>query len=246
MYLKIANSYSYRFAEAVMRDESFIESFLQIKEIIGATEVPLLDPHNLNGSPKHTKMKHRKRNGPCFFLPVNQIKLNDSINKLFVDKGWVAQNKIVDPTKYPTLNTGLKGDFKNGRLHVEVQFGNMARWYTDVFKFQLSYSLDDIDVAVLIVPMQRLANLIDENVVHFERVSRELPAAKMSLTLPILVIGVEPRDYSPIQDCYETATENWRALQESHGNANASVVPFSARIRQQDDSWETSTVETEG
>ncbi len=83
----------------------------------------------------------------------------------------------------------------------------MARWYTDVFKFQLSYALDTIDVAVLVVPMQEFSNLIDENVAYFERVVRELPWAKMSLTLPILVIGVEPVDYAPIRNCYNRAAE---------------------------------------
>jgi hypothetical protein len=75
---------------------------------------------------------------------------------------------------------------------VEVQFGNMARWYTDVFKFQVSYSLDLIDVGVLVVPMQEFADTIDENIAYYERVVRELPYAKMSLTLPIWVVGLAP------------------------------------------------------
>ncbi|MBI1740109.1 MAG: hypothetical protein HYR57_04415 [Candidatus Koribacter versatilis] len=88
--------------------------------------------------------------------------------------------------------TGIKADYKKARVQVEVQFGNMARWYTDVFKFQVSYSLDLIDVGALIVPMQTFANTIDENVAHYERVVRELPYAKMSLTLPIWVVGIAP------------------------------------------------------
>ena len=50
---------------------------------------------------------------------------------------------------------------------------------------QVSYSLDRIDVGVLIVPTQKFANTIDENIAYFERVERELPYAKMSITLPI-------------------------------------------------------------
>jgi len=57
---------------------------------------------------------------------------------------------------------------------------------------QVSYSLDRIDVGVLIVPTQKFANTIDENIAYFERVERELPYAKMSITLPILVIGLAP------------------------------------------------------
>ena len=66
----------------------------------------------------------------------------------------------------------------------------MARWYTDVFKFLLSYSADDIEVGILVVPMQETAKKIDENVAYYERVVRELPHAKMGITIPILVIGV--------------------------------------------------------
>jgi hypothetical protein len=47
-------------------------------------------------------------------------------------------------------------------------------------------------VGVLVVPMQSFANTIDENVAHYERVVRELPYAKMSITLPIWVIGLSP------------------------------------------------------
>jgi len=66
----------------------------------------------------------------------------------------------------------------------------MARWYTDVFKFLLSYSADDIEVGVLAVPMQDTAARIDENVVYFERVLRELPHARMGITIPIWVLGL--------------------------------------------------------
>jgi Restriction endonuclease BglII len=68
----------------------------------------------------------------------------------------------------------------------------MSRWTYDVFKFQVSYSLDLIDVGVLVVPMQEFASTIDENVAYYERVMRELPYAKMSITLPIWVIGIRP------------------------------------------------------
>ncbi len=90
--------------------------------------------------------------------------------------------------------------FSNIRVQAEVQFGNMARWYSDVFKFQTAYSQDLIDVGLCIVPMASLARRIDSNIVSFERVLRELPSAKMSLTLPILVVGVEPDEDTAVFD----------------------------------------------
>ena len=68
----------------------------------------------------------------------------------------------------------------------------MARWYADIFKFQVSHSLNLIDVGVLIVPTLNFANIIGENVVNFERIERELPYARMSITLPIWILGIEP------------------------------------------------------
>jgi len=40
--------------------------------------------------------------------------------------------------------------------------------------------------------MQAIAKRIDSNVVNFERTVRELPSAILSVTLPILLIGIAP------------------------------------------------------
>jgi len=195
--------HDYRFASAVLSDPVFASSKGEIVEVLGAAPVPLLDP---NREPKQGGVKRRSRKAlrndsgsRYFFLPVSQRLLNSHLDREFLKRGWELQPAIVSRERTGGPDTGLKGDYKKGRVQVEAQFGNMARWYTDVFKFQLSYSLDEIDAAVLVVPVLALANLIDENVACFERVCRELPWAKMSLTLPILVIGIEPVDYHPIR-----------------------------------------------
>ena len=55
-------------------------------------------------------------------------------------------------------------------VHIEVQFGNMARWYSDIFKFQTAYSTDLIDIGVCIVPFLELSRRIDSNVTNYEGV----------------------------------------------------------------------------
>ncbi len=87
--------------------------------------------------------------------------------------------------------THLAGDYRKDRVQIEVQLGNMARWTYDILKFQICYSQDIIDVGILAVPMHSLAKEIGENIAYFERVQRELPHAKLSISLPILVIGLE-------------------------------------------------------
>jgi hypothetical protein len=196
--------------------------------------VPLLDPSTTNARSGGVKQRLR---GPLkgmkakrkLLFPVDQKKLNRHFDEELKGLGWEYHPSVVPKGSSTGPKTGLAADFKKGKLQVEIQFGNMARWYTDVFKFQLSYSLNQIDAAILVVPMQRLANLIDENIAYFERVTRELPHAKMSLTLPILVIGVEPESFSAVRRCYEIAART-HAEEAKRDGQELIVVPFTDRL----------------
>lgn len=191
-------TYPYRFADAVLKDKAFAAAYEELINVLQSIQIPLCAAG---------KVKKRTRNKSSVqFFPVDQKTLNKLIEAEMGHRGWDI-GPLVVPEAKDAPRTKIKSDFKKARIQVEVQFGNMARWYSDVFKFQLAYSRDSIDVGVLVVPTQRLANLIDENVASYERVERELPWAKMSLTLPILVIGVYPKDYKVIQKRYEEAAE---------------------------------------
>ena len=169
--------YSYRFADEVLSSRSFRALKKDVNDIFtGIRNIP---------SPKNSKT--RTRGSKTWTFTTNAVELNKLIDELFKQRGWEFHPRVTDDKV-----TSLQADFKKGRVQVEVQFGNMARWYTDVFKFQVSYSRDLIDVGILVVPTQSFANTIDENVAYFERVTRELPYAKMSITLPIWVIGIQP------------------------------------------------------
>jgi hypothetical protein len=227
----------YRYAGSVLDHPTFKKSKSEVLDVLKSTQVPLLDPNE--PEPRRGGVKRRKRDplrgdtrDRYFFLPVDQKELNRKLDTAFSALGWQLQPAVVPPNTPGGPVTGLKADYKKGRLEVEVQFGNMARWYTDVFKFQLSYSLEHIDAAILVVPTQHLANLIDENVAYFERVARELPHARMSLTLPIWVIGVEPDDFTAARVCYEQAAV---LLSDDFRNKGKEilVVPYDQRIREE-------------
>lgn len=220
----------YRYAEAVLDHPDFSQAKAELVGILQAAPVPLLDPRNPD--PRKGGVKRRTRGSKARFFPVDQRALNRYLDSQFDQKGWGLQPPIVSAGRTGGPETGLKADFKKGAFQVEIQFGNMARWYTDVFKFQLSYSLEEINVAALVVPTQRFANLIDENVAYFERVARELPWAKMSLTLPIWVIGIEPDDYTPIKECYDEAASEYVKAQEAKG-LSVSTVPFEIQVEEE-------------
>jgi len=172
--MQIAKTHSYRHAEAIL-DREFAREKADIEGVLKAVDFSRL-PHP----------RQRKRNGRIVstkFLSAD--KTNKKLAEIFRAKDWEIAPRIISGSE-----SELRADAKSGKIQVEVQFGNMARWYTDVFKFLLSYSADDIEVGVLVVPMKATADKLDENIAHYERVVRELPHAKMGITIPIWVIGV--------------------------------------------------------
>ena len=176
MSMKLS-THSYRFADEVLASDAFIQARDEALAILRA--VPLL---KYGDSPWS-----RKKPNPGSKHPIEQAAMNRWIEAEFEDKGWEVHPRIVE-------GSGLEADFKKDRVQVEVQLGNMARWTYDVFKFQVAYSQGDIDVGILTVPVAWFCKYINSNVAQYERVVRELPHAKLSITLPILVVGIEPDD----------------------------------------------------
>jgi hypothetical protein len=181
--------FSYRYAQEILEHGSNKAAW---DEIIGvAGKAPLfIHPGKSSSNPK---------------LDVVQQCLNTWFDRaLAVDRGWDYH-----PLATGIPNSRLAADFRkrfpNIRVQAEVQFGNMSRWYSDIFKLQAAYSQELIDMGLSIVPMGSLARRIDSNVVSYERVVRELPAAKLSITLPILVIGIEPEADTKVVDLTQIA-----------------------------------------
>ena len=173
--MNIQNIYSYRFAEEIIQHERHLNCWSEIQNIV--SNAPLFI---------HPRKSRSNQN-----LDVVQQLMNTYCDRIFsVENKW----------KYHPLATGIEGSrlaadykkrFNDLTIQAEVQFGNMARWYSDIFKFQAAYSQGLIDIGLCIVP-KALASRIDSNITNFERIRRELPYAKLSITLPILVIGIEP------------------------------------------------------
>ncbi len=174
--MQVKKIMDYRFANEILNSPQFADSKEQIFQTIREIKVPQLNPP-----------KTRTRGGKSWVFTTDQKELNRRFKEKFESLGWEVSPRITNDEI-----TKIEADFKKDRVQIEVQFGNMARWYTDVFKFQVSYSLDLIDVGVLICAIQEFGDTIDENIVYFERINRELGYAKMSITLPILVLGIGP------------------------------------------------------
>ncbi len=110
---------------------------------------------------------------------------------LAVENNW-QYHPLATAIEKSRLAADFHKNFDHVKIQAEVQFGNMSRWYSDIFKLQTAYSQSLVDIGLSIVPTAALAARIGSNIAHYERVIRELPSANLSITLPILVIGVEP------------------------------------------------------
>ncbi len=176
--------FSYRFAEEILQHKRHRQAW---KEIIDAiTECPVFV------FPGKSKKKPK--------LDVVQQLQNAYFDRKFsIDFGWEF-HPVATRIPKSNLTADFRKSFNGLDVQTEVQFGNMARWYTDIFKFQAAYSEALAQAAVSIVPTYSLAKRIDQNVVNFERAIRELPSAKLSITLPILLIGVSVDEKTKIID----------------------------------------------
>lgn len=176
--------FSYRYAIQILQHPDYAAAWSEIEETF--SQAPLFI---WPGKSKKTKG-----------ADVVQQLMNTYFDRILaVDKGW-EHHPLATKIVGSNLRADFRKQFDNLAIQIEVQFGNMARWYSDLFKFQAGYSAQAVHLGLSVVPMGVLARRIDQNVVNFERAARELPAADLSITLPILMLGLEPDKETPIID----------------------------------------------
>lgn len=177
MYIK---TYSYRYAEEILQHEKHKEAYDELMDICKKCPVPVYEGKSKN-QPK---------------LDVVQQILNTYFLMAFTERGWEAEPIATPDSNEDALRSDFRKSFhkesKEGpiTLQIEVEFGNVASSYRNYFKFQLSYSYDLTDICILIVPSQHLCTRIDSGVSNYEKVLREIPSAKLSISVPILVVGL--------------------------------------------------------
>ncbi|MBN1399410.1 MAG: hypothetical protein JXA74_01155 [Anaerolineae bacterium] len=187
--------HSYRYAEEILQHSRYRAAWDEIDLVLETTPLFIYP-----GKSRNTR------------LDVVQQVINTYFDRRFaVDLGWEHH-----PLATGIADSGLEADYRKSfgglTIQVEVQFGNMARWYSDIFKFQTAYSQSLIQIGLCVIPMGVLARRIDSNVVNFERAVRELPAAELSITLPILIAGLEPDEHTPVVDLRESLFADHREI----------------------------------
>lgn len=152
-----------------------------------------------------TPKRHRKSiagRAAFHLLPVSQSKLNKSIESALVADGWERQPRVTGNLSTDEGKLNLKGDFAKNGVFVEVEFGNTASLFRDIFKFQVANRSGAGQVAVAICAMDRFARFFDSGVTTFEAATRLLPYLAIGIQMPIWFLGIEPDDYSPVKKRY--------------------------------------------
>lgn len=174
-------TYSYRYAEEILQHPKFIDIYNEL--ILVCRDCPV--PYYKGKSAKQEK------------LDVIQQIMNTYFFLRFQNLGWEAEPLVTPDTSEDALRSDFRKSFIDSEtgeivltVQIEVEFGNVASSYRNYFKFQLSFSNSLTDISVLIVPSHSLATRIDSGVSNFEKTIREIPSAKLSITVPMLVIGL--------------------------------------------------------
>lgn len=172
-------TYSYRFADEILSAPGYCDIKNELLNICYGCPIPIY-PGKSDKQPQKDV--------------VQQI-MNTYFRLQFDAYGWEVE-PLATPDNY---EDALRADFRKTfyfgdrepiTVQIEVEFGNVASSYRNYFKFQLSFAYGLTDICVLIVPSYDLANRIDSGVSNFEKATREIPQAKLSVTVPIYVIGL--------------------------------------------------------
>lgn len=215
-------TFSYRYSQEVLEHSCCKEALEEIVEICSKCPLPVY--------------KNKSKSQPK--LDVVQQIINTYFKIAFENSKWESEPLVTPHSNDDSLRGDFRKSFKkkiskdnreNITLQVEVEMGNIASSYRNYFKFQLSYSYKLADIAILILPCDNLSKRIDSGVASFEKTVREIPSADLSITVPILVIGLDDTnvkeiDISKISGDMEVVKGSKNDYKERHVSLVKSII----------------------
>lgn len=207
--MKTVEIFSHRNGRDILESPKFSAAFTEFTDV-------------LTGLPPFRASKVKKTSAHHVIAPGAMNRWLD--NELCVKRDWDWHPLIIetDPAD-KDHRSQLRSDFRKARIEVEVQFGNVARYAYDVYKMAISLALERADVGVQVVCTKRFAAITGGNIAYFERAVRELERSRLTLIVPLVVIGIEPENW--IVDAYPP---------EAHApNVTAAVINAARKERGQ-------------
>jgi hypothetical protein len=179
--VKIAEIFSHRNGQDILESPKFSRSFHEFKNI-------------LSGLPPYRAAQAKKTSIEHVVAPGAMNHWLDA--ELCVKRDWDWHPLIIDADPHdPTRNSQLRSDYRKDRIEIEVQFGNVARYAYDVYKMAISMALGQADVGIQVLCTKKFARITGGNIAYYERAVRELERSRLTLIVPLVVIGIEPEQW---------------------------------------------------
>jgi hypothetical protein len=206
---------SHRHAEVILEGR-FFEEWQEVRDVLGMLDVPLrpAGPYTRTGRPKTPKRQRRDYAGRSdnILLPVHQSEMNRRIDAALIAHGWKRQPWVLVDERGDPVDTRLRGDFEKNAVFVEVEFGNVASLYRDLFKFHIAGTSGAAEIGIVVVPTAELATFMDQGQATWETATALLPYMRHGVQLPTAIVGLDVNDWSPVEARYNEMLE---VLQEN-------------------------------
>lgn len=179
-----------------MRDNSYLHSMLFEKKSFGGAEKIMKTKGTLLAEVEG--ILHQVN---IVVTWHGQTQLNNKFSKLFTSKGWLSQVESLLKLESKLKRSGPKTiDYRHpsAKIDVEAEFGNVASFYRDIFKFNISKRAGQIDVGIIIAGNKDIANAVGENVASYERFIDEMSISrkyKANADCPVLLYGLIPKSF---------------------------------------------------
>jgi hypothetical protein len=213
--LRIASE-SHLFGETIA-EHGFPSEYDELLGVLGSAALPLrpAEPFTERGRPATPKRQMKQIGGhrALALFPVDQAALNRELQDQLRAAGWTAEPVAAGHPLGIPADLSLRGDFEKEGVFVEVEFGNSASLFRDLFKFQVASRSGAGEVAVLIVATAELAKFFDSGVATFEQATGLIPYMRIGIQMPVWIIGIEPTSWEPIRDRYDLM----HGVAEGHG-----------------------------
>jgi hypothetical protein len=181
-------AYPFRHADVVLREDNFIEQFEEICAIIQSiSDKDLIEKHLSYGNRSEEK------------IPKSLSKaINEILKDRFETHDWSSESSIFQDNRYSGEVWRL--DFAKKDISIEVAFNHSTVIAWNLIKPVLASELNHVQkaiqtqIGVIITVTSDLKQLggFDSAVGTYEKFIDHLPPLSNILTVPILIIGLEP------------------------------------------------------
>ncbi|WP_434716287.1 BglII/BstYI family type II restriction endonuclease [Paraburkholderia sp. A3RO-2L] len=196
--------------ERALQDESVRNSVSSLLTALARTPVPFW------------RGKSEKQGSKSILQPV----LNAYIEQELVEDGWEREYKVTGDEDGPS---GMRIDFcrftENRLIAVEVQFGNVGRYYGDEHKFLHLQAAGRLAIAVHVVLTDETARLTDSGISTYETSVRRIQEVAHTIyryiPVPLICLGLS-HEGSELVDFSKSRFPNPKILQGEGAKASIS------------------------